>query len=96
MTNDMVKLIDKLVNLAREVENDESLSIEIYSVVLRIMEYSNESISRSVQLRIHMICYEGIIRVSNDEKLITKLRIDLTNMMEENDGIYTAPISDIS
>ena len=96
MKNDKVKLIEELIYFAEEVENDESLLIEIYSIVIKIMEYSNESISRSVQLRIYIICYEGIIRVSNDETLINKLRTDLTKMMEDNDGVYTAPISDIS
>lgn len=97
MRNNIENLIDELISLARNIENDEKLLIDIYSLVLEIMEYSNESISQLVQLNIYIICYEGIIQASIDEELITKLRIDLSRILEEKkDGIYTKYVSDIS
>ena len=97
MKNDIVQFIEELVSLAKEVEDDVTLSLGIYNVTLGIMEYSNKYIPRSVQLRIYILCCQGIIKLSDDEKLITKLRIDLNKMLEEvNDGIYTTSVSDVS
>lgn len=96
MKNNIENLIEELISLARNIENDEILLIDIYSLVLRIMEYSNESIPRSVQLSRYIICYEGIIQASVDEELITKLRMDLSSMLKEKkDGTYTTYVSDI-
>ena len=90
MKGDVTKLIKELIKLAQEVENDATFSMDIYTIVIQIMEHSNESISQSVQLNIYIICYKGMIRVSDDEKLTMKLRKDLRKLLEEeNDGIYT-------
>ena len=97
MNDDVIKLVKELIKLAKEVENDADFSIEIYAIVLKIMEYSNESISRSVQLSIYITCYEGMIRVSDDKRLTMKLHMDLRKLLEEeNDGIHTAQVSDVS
>lgn len=78
------KLIENYICLAEIYEQESrELSIQFYELVIDILESQMRECSREYFKYVYTVCYEGIVKVSDDDEIINKITEDLKNLKEK-------------